>query len=76
MLYTLKVEELLCTVVLPPCRCDFIMTDYEKIYDFENLYKEILSGGRYDQLTETFGRRVPAIGFTIHFDALMEAINR
>ena len=23
----------------PPCRCDFIMTDYEKIYDFENLYK-------------------------------------
>ena len=27
-------------------------------------------------LTESFGRRVPAIGFTIYFDALMEAINR
>lgn len=39
MLYTLTVGELLCTVVLPPCRCDFIMTDYEKIYDFQNLYK-------------------------------------
>lgn len=43
---------------------------------FKNLYKEILSGGRYDGLTETFGKRVPAIGFTIYFDALMEAINR
>ncbi|WP_343001990.1 ATP phosphoribosyltransferase regulatory subunit [Intestinibacter bartlettii] len=43
---------------------------------FKNLYKEILSGGRYDGLTESFGRRVPAIGFTIYFDALMEAINR
>ena len=43
---------------------------------FKNLYKEILSGGRYDGLTEAFGRRVPAIGFTIYFDALMEAINR
>lgn len=43
---------------------------------FGNLYKEILSGGRYDQMTESFGRKVPAIGFTIYFDALMEAINR
>ncbi|MGN1032871.1 MAG: ATP phosphoribosyltransferase regulatory subunit [Intestinibacter sp.] len=43
---------------------------------FENLYKEILSGGRYDKLTEAFGRKVPAIGFTIYFDSLMEAINR
>lgn len=43
---------------------------------FKSLYKEILSGGRYDGLTESFGRRVPAIGFTIYFDALMEAINR
>ena len=43
---------------------------------FKNLYKEILSGGRYDSLTESFGKRVPAIGFTIYFDALMEAINR
>ena len=43
---------------------------------FKNLYKELLSCGRYDGLTESFGRRVPAIGFTIYFDALMEAINR
>ena len=43
---------------------------------FNIVYKEILSGGRYDGLTESFGRRVPAIGFTIYFDALMEAINR
>ena len=42
---------------------------------FANLYKEILSGGRYDGLTENFGKKVPAIGFTIYFDALMEAIN-
>lgn len=43
---------------------------------YKSLYKEILSGGRYDSLTESFGKRVPAIGFTIYFDALMEAINR
>lgn len=43
---------------------------------FENLYKEILSGGRYDKLTESFGRKVSAIGFTIYFDSIMEAINR
>ena len=43
---------------------------------YKIIYKEILSGGRYDSLTESFGKRVPAIGFTIYFDALMEAINR
>ena len=43
---------------------------------YKSLYKEILSGGRYDSLTESFGKRVPAIGFTIYFDSLMEAINR
>ena len=43
---------------------------------YKSLYKEILSGGRYDSLTESFGKRDPAIGFTIYFDALMEAINR
>ena len=43
---------------------------------YKSLYKEILSGGRYDSLTKSFGKRVPAIGFTIYFDALMEAINR
>lgn len=29
---------------------------------------KILSGGRYDKLTEEFGRRVPAIGFMIDMD--------
>ena len=43
---------------------------------YKSLYKEILSGGRYDSLTKSFGKRVPAIGFTIYFDAFMEAINR
>ena len=40
---------------------------------YANVYKEILSGGRYDSLTEEFGRRVPAIGFCIDVDGLMEA---
>ena len=40
---------------------------------YSNVYKEILSGGRYDSLTEEFGRRVPAIGFCIDVDGLMEA---
>lgn len=38
-----------------------------------NVYKEIISGGRYDSLTEEFGKRVPAIGFCIDVNALMEA---
>jgi ATP phosphoribosyltransferase regulatory subunit len=29
---------------------------------------KILSGGRYDRLTEEFGLRVPAIGFMIDLD--------
>ena len=28
---------------------------------YKSLYKEILSGGRYDSLTKSFGKRVPAI---------------
>ena len=43
---------------------------------YSNVYKEILSGGRYDSLTEEFGRRVPAIGFCIDVDGLMEASKR
>lgn len=43
---------------------------------YANVYKEILSGGRYDCLTEEFGRRVPAIGFCIDVDGLMEASKR
>ncbi len=43
---------------------------------YENVYKEILSGGRYDSLTEEFGRRVPAIGFCIDVDGIMGASRR
>lgn len=43
---------------------------------YANVYKEILSGGRYDSLTEEFGRRVPAIGFCIDVDGLMESAKR
>ena len=38
-LYSLTVGEWLCTAVPSPCRWVLIMTDYEKIYDFQNLYK-------------------------------------
>lgn len=43
---------------------------------YANVYKEIVSGGRYDSLTEEFGKRVPAIGFCIDVDGLMEASKR
>lgn len=33
-----------------------------------NVPNKILSGGRYDRLTEEFGHRVPAIGFMIDMD--------
>lgn len=33
-----------------------------------NVPNKIISGGRYDKLTEEFGRRVPAIGFMIDMD--------
>ena len=43
---------------------------------YANVYKEVLSGGRYDSLTEEFGRRIGAIGFCIDVDGLMEASRR
>lgn len=43
---------------------------------YANVYKEIVSGGRYDSLTEEFGRRVSAIGFCIDIDGLMETSKR
>ena len=33
----------------------------------------LLSGGRYDQLLERFGRQLPATGFALEIDRLMEA---
>lgn len=35
----------------------------------------ILSGGRYDKLIEVFGKDIPAIGFSINIDILVEALN-
>lgn len=63
--------------------CDLSMVGKFDYYEgimikgyYSNVYKEILSGGRYDSLTEEFGKRVPAIGFCIDVDGLMEASKR
>lgn len=60
--------------------CDLSMVGKFDYYEgimikgyYANVYKEILSGGRYDSLTEEFGRRVPAIGFCIDVDELIKA---
>lgn len=60
--------------------CDLSMVGKFDYYEgimikgyYSNVYKEILSGGRYDRLTEEFGKRLPAIGFCIDVDGLMEA---
>lgn len=39
---------------------------------YSNCCKEIISGGRYDSLTEEFGKRVSAIGFSVNLDGLMK----
>ena len=36
--------------------------------------KKILSGGRYDRLTEKFGKRISAIGFSINMDEMTQLI--
>lgn len=35
----------------------------------------LLQGGRYDKLTETFGMKIPAIGFSLNMADLMEEMN-
>ncbi len=42
---------------------------------YPNSHHEIISGGRYDSLTSLFGRKVPAIGFSIDLDELMRIVN-
>ena len=37
---------------------------------------EILGGGRYDTLTEKFGKKLPATGFGININELLGAINK
>ncbi len=36
----------------------------------------ILSGGRYDPLTKSYGRQIPAIGFTLHMSDLIKEVIR
>lgn len=43
---------------------------------YSNSYREIISGGRYDSLTELFGEKVSAIGFSIDIDELIKALNK
>jgi ATP phosphoribosyltransferase regulatory subunit len=40
----------------------------------ENLPASILNGGRYDPLTEQFGKRMPAIGFTINLSEFIKEV--
>ncbi|WMJ80282.1 ATP phosphoribosyltransferase regulatory subunit [Clostridium sp. MB40-C1] len=42
----------------------------------EEIGECILSGGRYDNLTEEFGVNIPAIGFAINVDNILEVIKR
>jgi ATP phosphoribosyltransferase regulatory subunit len=37
--------------------------------------KEVLSGGRYDNLTKQYGYYMPATGFGLNIDELMEVVN-
>lgn len=36
--------------------------------------EEVLSGGRYDPLTESYGRRIPAIGFTLNTQEIIKEV--
>lgn len=41
---------------------------------YPNHYKDIICGGRYDNFTEKFGNRVPAIGFSLDIDELTQIV--
>ncbi|OZM56988.1 hypothetical protein CIB95_09465 [Lottiidibacillus patelloidae] len=43
---------------------------------YPTIYQPIISGGRYDSLTEKYGKRVSAVGFKVDFSSLLAAINR
>lgn len=36
--------------------------------------KEIIKGGRYDSFTEQYGRKIPAIGFSVELDELIKTL--
>ncbi len=39
---------------------------------FPNSFKDIISGGRYDSFTIDFGKKIPAIGFSIYLNELLD----
>lgn len=41
---------------------------------YQNSYKELIRGGRYDSLTKEYGKNIPAIGFSINLDELIRVI--
>lgn len=65
---------------------DLVMIDLSLVstYDYYDgiLFKgyikgskeEVLSGGRYDPLTENYGRRIPAIGFTLNTQEIIKEV--
>jgi ATP phosphoribosyltransferase regulatory subunit len=43
---------------------------------YPTVFQPIISGGRYDALTEKLGRRIPAVGFKVDLTSLIKAIRR
>jgi ATP phosphoribosyltransferase regulatory subunit len=43
---------------------------------YPTVFQPIISGGRYDRLTEKFGQCIPAVGFKVDFTSLLTALNR
>ena len=41
----------------------------------EGIGSRVLTGGRYDSLIENFGRKLPAIGFSIDIDTVLDKCN-
>ena len=41
---------------------------------FEGVGVTVLSGGRYDNLIARFGRDIPAVGFSIKIDSLLDVV--
>lgn len=39
---------------------------------YPNIFREVISGGRYDAFTVDFGERVPALGFSLDLSALTD----
>ncbi|MCD6436197.1 MAG: ATP phosphoribosyltransferase regulatory subunit, partial [Clostridiales bacterium] len=69
--------------IIPHIHFDLSMIPDLDYYDgiiFKGYYfesnKKILSGGRYDRLTEKFGKKVSAIGFSIDMDEFVRLMIR